>query len=428
MVAVIKAGKSIHRVFNYNENKVKEGVAEIIGAKNYPFDPDKMTVPMRLNRLLRQMELRPHVQVNSVHISLNFSPSENHLDNEKLMEITNAYMEKLGFGKQPFLVYRHHDAGHPHCHVVTTNITSDGGRIDLHHLAAKKSEQARKETEKSFGLVAAEGRQDSPQYELQPIAMGKVKYGRIQSKKAITTVLDGVLPNYRFTSLPELNAVLRQYNVLADRGSENSRIFKANGLVYRILDDQGNPVGVPIKASDFYSRPTLKYLESKYGNNEVKRMPYKGRAKNAIDMALLGGKATLRDLVRALEKQGIHVALRQNDTGIIYGITYVDHTTKCIFNGSALGKQYSAKAIQERCQHALKPGQHLAGNAAQKQTGLQPQAGATAAETKDKTIPLVGGNVLEALLQPEFTSDYLPHQLRGNKKRRKKGKSNNNNQ
>src|SRR5690606_36816460 len=169
-----------------------------IGAENYPFEPDKMTVNMRLNRQVRQSEVRPNVQVNSVHISLNFSPSENQLDNEKLREITRSYIEKLGFGEQPFLGYRHYDAGHPHCHVVTTNITDEGGRIDLHHLAAKKSEQARKETERAFGLVVAEGRQQTPKYQLGPIAMGKVNYGRIQSKKAIARVLDGVVLSYNY--------------------------------------------------------------------------------------------------------------------------------------------------------------------------------------------------------------------------------------
>jgi hypothetical protein len=51
----------------------------------------------------------------------------------------------------------------------------------------------------------------------------------------------------------------------------------------------------------------------------------------------------------SLEKRGINTVLRQNNDGIIYGVTYVDHQTKCVFNGSILGKQYSAKGILERC-------------------------------------------------------------------------------
>jgi len=58
---------------------------------------------------------------------------------------------------------------------------------------------------------------------------------------------------------------------------------------------------------------------------------------------------TLTNLIKALAKEGIAVIPRKNTDGRIYGITYVDHRTKCVFNGSALGKQYSAHGIQQRC-------------------------------------------------------------------------------
>ena len=67
MVAVIKTGHSIHRILNYNENKVKQGVAECIGAGNYPVDPDKMSFTMKLNRFLKQMELNA---VSYTHLTL----------------------------------------------------------------------------------------------------------------------------------------------------------------------------------------------------------------------------------------------------------------------------------------------------------------------------------------------------------------------
>jgi hypothetical protein len=76
MVTVIKTGHSIHRVFNYNENKVRIGVAECIGAGNYLVDHDKMSLTMKMNRLLKQLELNENVTRNSIHISLNFDPSE----------------------------------------------------------------------------------------------------------------------------------------------------------------------------------------------------------------------------------------------------------------------------------------------------------------------------------------------------------------
>jgi len=433
MVTVIKTGHSIHRIFNYNENKVRVGVAQCIGSGNYPVDSDKMSLSMKLNRLLKQLELNENVTRNSVHISLNFHPSESHLPKDKLLEIAEIYMEKIGFGKQPYLVYQHHDAGHPHIHIVSIKVCPDGSRIDMNNIGRNQSEQARKAIEKEFGLVSAEAQKKQEQYKLKPVSVAKVLYGKLQTKMAIQNVLEVVLNQYQYTSLPELNTVLKQYNVMAERGSEDSRVYQHKGLLYRILDVDGNPIGVPIKASLFYNNPTIKTLEGKFKENETKRMPQKARIKNAIDMILSGKKLTLQDLIKTLEKQGIHVALRQSEKGLIYGITYVDHQTKCVFNGSELGKQYSAKAIQERCQQKTVPEQKLPPHSAQKPIGLQPPANAVESETKvhPNAIQIAAPfkeieNILDILMQPEQTSNYLPYQLKRKKKRRKRNNLNNN--
>lgn len=181
MVAIIKTSHSIRSILNYNENKVKAGV-ECIGAGNYPVDMDKMSDTLKLNRFTKRLDLNENAKRNSVHISLNFDPSEND-SKEKLMAIVNCYMEKIGFGKQPYLVYQHHDAGHPHVHVVSINIERDGKRIDPHHLGVRKSEPARKEIEELFGLVKAEGRKKREEFNLKPISVGKGPMEGLNQKK-----------------------------------------------------------------------------------------------------------------------------------------------------------------------------------------------------------------------------------------------------
>ena len=435
MVAVIKPGHSLHRVFNYNENKVKEGEAVCIGAENFPLNAEEMSLKVKLGYLLKRVKLNENVQRNSVHISLNFHPSESHFSKEKLLEIAAVYMQKLGFGQQPYLVYQHHDAGHPHIHLVTTNIQADGKRIDLHHLGIRKSEPARKEIEKMFDLVPAEKQQKRQAFQVKPVDVRKVQYGRTETKRAINNVLDAVLSTYKYTSLPELNAILKQYNIIADRGSEQSRMFKGGGLVYRILDETGKPVGVPIKASDFYNKPILKCLEEKYSQNDTKRQPYKARVKNEIDRLFLGNTLTLEELVRQLERKGIYASLRKSDSGFIYGITYVDHQTKCVFNGSVLGKQYSAKAIQERCgiQEIAKP--PLSPVKEQEAVPAAPfisapKPGLTTA-SKDIGYPPAAtgpGRILDDLMQPEQAADYVPGALKKRSKKKKKRKNISNNQ
>jgi hypothetical protein len=433
MVAIIKTGYAIQKVFYYNENKVKENVAECIGAGNYPIDVDKMSLTVKLNRFLKLLELNENVKRNSVHISINFDPSENY-SKEKLMAIADSYMEKIGFGAQPYLVYQHHDSGHAHIHLVSINVQRDGRRIDMQNIGKNRSEPARKEIEESFGLVKAQGNKNSPNFQIKPITSEKIQYGRSESKKAITNVLGQILSSYKYTSLPQLNAVLKQYNVLADRGNEDSRMFKAKGLMYRILDENGKPIGVPIKASLFYNKPTLKFLEEKFASNTTNQVSDIRRVKNAIDMAFFKAQISLTELVQLLEKEGINTVFRKNAEGLLYGITYVDHTTKCVFNGSTLGKQYSAKAIQERCTSINQEEQKMPNLVTEKLHEIKfetPKSEIVAAlfgddfrDNKYLGSSTIMGQLAEMLTQAEQTSNYLPYELK-NKKKKRRGQSNN---
>lgn len=353
MVAVIKYSESLRNIVNYNENKVKEGVAECIGAANYPKDLEDLTFNNKINRLTKQAALNEGVELNGIHISLNFHPKEK-LSVYKMNNIANTYMEKLGLDDLPYLVYQHHDAGHPHLHIVSVKVRANGKYIDMHNYGKNESSKAREEIERDFGLIKARGRGQDQEYQLQPVNAQKVLYGRTPTKRAITSVLEEVIDHYKFTSLPELNAVLSCYNVYADQGSKDSRIFKNRGLMYRILDEHGEKVGVPIKASDFYNSPTLKKIEALFEDNERTSARFKKDVKHAVDMYFHGKKnLTLEGLQQGLQKQGISTVYRKNDTGLIYGVTFVDHETKCVFNGRTLGPAYGIKGLRDRCDAEL---------------------------------------------------------------------------
>lgn len=409
MVAVIKTSSSIRGILNYNENKVEIGKAECISAVNYPLELEKLSFTSKLNRFLKLAELNTNAKRNTVHISLNFDPSENH-SKEKLAEIAGTYMEKLGFGRQPYLVYQHFDAGHPHCHIVTNNIQRDGKRIDLHLLGVRKSEPARKEIEEIFKLVKAEGRKQKEDFSLNPIDVGRVQYGKAESRKAINSVLNKVLFDYKYSSLPELNAVLNLYNIHADRGSDESRVFKNNGLLYKILDQNSKPIGVPIKASELYSRPTLKFLEGKFKSNEAKKESCKKYVKNAIKLAFFRENIfSPEELSKILERESIHIILRKSNEGQLYGITYVDHKTRSVFNGSSLGKEFSAKGIQESC----------AFNILAFERKYQNSVSTYSENFQDLELrDYVKENLADILLRAEKITDYVPKQFKQKKKKK----------
>jgi len=413
MVAVIKSSASIQNVLQYNENKLKQNVAELIHSMNYGKDTEQLGFTDKIRTLEKLLTLNERTKLNAVHISLNFDPSEK-LDKETLCRIADTYMQRIGFAGQPYLVYQHHDAGHPHLHLVTTNIQRNGKRITMQNIGRNQSEKARKEIEIEFKLVKAQDHQLKQSYEIKPLHVQKVQYGKSDTRRAITTILDSILPNYKYASLPELNAVLRQYNIVADRGKEGSRLYKSNGLLYRILNEKGEKVGIPIKASNIYNKPTLKFLQEKFTRNEVEKQRFKQRLRNAIDFAFV--KTThppLQDLITALSKERIQVVLRQNEHGLIYGMTYIDHATKCVFNGSDLGKEYSANQIHERCKQeaALTP------QAEQKET-LRPVVDEQPTSPQPRYDGLT--EVIRELTQAEYEAQLSPEMRREQAKKRKR--------
>lgn len=416
MVARINTSENMSKVLNYNEHKVRQNEAEILWAQNFLKDAKDLSFSDKIRWFEKFTSLNERTKTNTLHVSLNFDSSEK-LGNDKLIEIANAYMEKIGFGEQPYLIYRHYDAGHPHAHIVSINIRSDGSRISLHNIGRNQSEKARKEIEIDFGLVKAQGKKLDDSLKLIPVSAQKVRLGKSSVKRAISNVLGLVINQYKYSSLPELNAVLKLYNVLADRGEKDSVMYKVNGLVYRVLDDKGNKISPPIKASSFYMKPTLKNLQERFSENEKLKQPHARRIKTAIDYVLLkkAGKG-LDELINDLNKERISVVLRQNKGGIIYGITYVDHQTKCVFNGSDLGKAYSSKMILERT--GITDGKVAPSLAGEKKNIPQPEISlpdSPAAQSQGTESKL-----LEIVASPDKTFDFVPWQLKKKTKNKKR--------
>lgn len=356
MVAKIKTGRSILGAINYNEHKVRLGKAELILAQGYLKDPFDLSFSDKVDRLTDLTKRNERTQVNALHVSLNFAVGEN-IDKWTLQQIADEYMEGLGFGQQPYLVYQHYDAGHPHLHLVSTNIKPDGERISFHLLANRASEQSRKQVELKHGLVKAEDQGKAP-HNIKSISLEQVAYGKSETKRAITNVVSEVMRTYKFTSIPELNAVLNGFNVMADRGSKESRMYEKNGLMYWALDSRGGKVGVPIKASSIYGKPTLKTLEERFALNEVLRKSLKEQLKHTMDDLLSKpiGKTAFH---LKLKQQDIEAIFRHSEDGRLYGVTFVDHKTKAVFNGSDLGKNYSANSLSQifvRSEGSIKPG------------------------------------------------------------------------
>jgi hypothetical protein len=339
VVAVIRSNRSLRSVLHYNEQKVIQGSAICLLAVNFPKDLKHLTFNQKLRRFTLLATLNERVIKNTLHISLNFHPSED-IGTGKLQQIAESYMKKIGFGSQPYLVYSHLDAGHPHLHIVTTNIDPTGRRIDLYYYN-RHVLNAPKEIEQEFQLMRVESRSRKQGYQVDPGVSQRIKYGKTETVQTIAAVLHQVVDVYRYTSLVELNVILNLYNLSASRGREDSQTYKKRGLVYQILNENGKPVGMPVKASLLPEKPVLSLLEQKFQENHAARFPHLQRVRNMVERSLLKPGQTVSGIVRALKNDQIDIVFTQNKQGFQNDILLVDHKTKIVCKGGDLGQQYT---------------------------------------------------------------------------------------
>jgi hypothetical protein len=419
MVVRIITGKSIRAALRYNEQKVGEGKAELLLAHRFLQEPQHLRWEDKLRRFERLTEKNPRVRTNCVHISLNFAMGEE-LPKETLQALATDYMARIGFGGQPYLVYHHLDAAHPHLHIVTTNLQPDGQRISLHNLGRDRSEPARKALEQVYGLTPAEGQKVTPLETLLRLPLSPACYGTSETKRSIAHIVSVVTRTYSYTSLAELNAVLGAFRVQADRGGAQTQMFRRGGLHYRLLDRQGQPAGVPLKASSLPGKPTLAALEKRFAQHKLLRKPLRDKLRQTLEEVLHTHKPQDRaSLAACLQQAQVQVLFRESTGGQVYGVTFLDHGQRAVFNGSELGKAYSAKALLARLSESETPARRQSGNRPLTEAPIQ-----VVVATRQQALSASDGfrapAFLQELLQAEPQAEGLSFELRKHTKKRKR--------
>lgn len=122
MMAKIKQGTSFANAVNYVLNRDEAYIMTLKGIRNgskremiHSFETQA-----RLNAITKPV----------AHISLNFSNEDSHhLTDEKMMQIAQEYIKKMGYDNTQVLMVRHTDREHPHLHLILNRVDFDGKRI-----------------------------------------------------------------------------------------------------------------------------------------------------------------------------------------------------------------------------------------------------------------------------------------------------------
>jgi hypothetical protein len=297
---------NIYIAIRYSEKKITAEVATCIYAGNFLQDAYQLSLAEKHKRFADLISLNQVTQRNTLHMSVNFAPGEEFPD-EKMIDLAIEYMDRIGFGSQPYLVYRHFDAAHPHLHLVTTTIRPDGSNIDLSFFVWKKSMPACRAIEEKYGLVRSGHWKCINQVPGQPGAPKKLIYGKQPIMQAFANILKHVIDNYRFRSLQELNTILRLYNIVADPGKTGSKLQENGGLLYQALDDNGKRIGALVKSSSFDFKPGLKYLSKKFEANQQQDPASLQRIEAVLDRIVRSNPQNLAQVTVALRPDQIAV-------------------------------------------------------------------------------------------------------------------------
>lgn len=343
MVAKINYGSSLYGALAYNGEKVNEGVAKILET-NKVFSPADGThdISACMQDFMAYMPSHVLTKKPVIHISLNPHPDDR-LSDEQFSAIAREYIEKMGYGNQPFVVYKHEDIDRHHLHIVTLAVDERGKKInDGNNFYT--STRILKELEQKYGLIPAQMRKEREAFRLK-----KVCYGDGENlKKQLASVIKPAAKFYHCPSFKEYRALLSTYNICVEevKGDVNGKTYM--GLLYFATDNKGNKVGKVFKSSLFGKSVGYEALQNRFkvSKEKLKEKHLAPKTKVVVTEALKRS-ATREDFRANLHRKGIDVLFRENEQGRLYGITFIDHNNGCVANGSRLGKELSANAVAE---------------------------------------------------------------------------------
>lgn len=335
MVAKISIGNSLYGALVYNGEKLNKERGKLISSnKIYNDGSGSLDIRRAFEDFKRWIPAHTRTERPMMHISLNPHPDDR-LTDAQFSQLADDYMKMMGFENVPFIVFKHEDIDRYHIHIVALRVDTDGRCISDKNNFYKNKKVCR-ELEKKYGLKVAEREKVSPDTPVSKVDPN----GDIKRQVQNTVKLVGM--RWQFQSIGEYNAILGLYNVRCEMtdGKVNGREY--HGLVYFATDDNGNTIATPLKASRLGKFASRTAIEGKFERDKEKIdiKPTKRLVSEA--MTATTGKD---DFIAKLKEKDIDLVLRYNADGRLYGATFVDHNNHVVLNGSRLGREFSANAL-----------------------------------------------------------------------------------
>ncbi|MCP2027410.1 hypothetical protein L1276_002567 [Flavobacterium sp. HSC-32F16] len=423
MIAKIGRGSNLYGALAYNYQKVEKETGQVLFTQNIIQAPDGS---YNVEQLSRSFEL--HLLANRktekpiLHISLNPDPKDN-VSDTNFENMAQDYMRQMGYGNQPFVVFKHTDIDRTHIHIVSVCVDADGRKIS-DKFEKRHSMEVCRMLEKEYGLISAlDKKQEAHNQTFKPV---DYKAGDIKSQMA--SILRHLPKYYQFQTFGAYNAVLSLFNITAQEVKGEYNGIPKLGLVYFALNEKGEKGSSPFKASLFGKSAGYLQLQSQCGQNRIKLKdsPTKGSVKERIE-SVMRNTSNESEFRKKLMQEGISIVVRRNAAGRIYGITFIDHKSRSVWNGSELAKNLSANTFNDWWNNKKTENSAHKSSVSKKDVIIKPETGQspdTADFLINEKMPHAyeqnSFNVLGGLLPQSHTEDYEEHVFDNRMKRKVK--------
>jgi len=340
MIAKISSPSRLAAALGYNFKKVEKHEASVLLVQGLFHDRNEAYSRAQvLADMLRTIPAQCRTKKTVFHCSLNPHPDEK-LSDETLSQIAAEYMEALGYGRQPYIVFRHNDIPRAHIHIVSLRVDSEGRKID-DRFERRRSKRITDALEAKFGLLPSGHSQKKKGVSAQPSAVD-VDAGDI--KRQVAAAVEHVLGRYAFQSVGEMNLVLARFRVTAEEVKTERKGRPFDGIVYAATDADGHKICTPIKASEIGRQVSYAALRRHFEQSKSVVRERSATIRRAIAdvMQTSPDRAEFIDRMRG---HGIETVLRINAAGRLYGITFIDDANGIAVNGSRLGKGFAANVF-----------------------------------------------------------------------------------
>ena len=337
MIAKISSPSRLAAALGYNFKKVEKHEASVLLVQGLFQDRNgRYSRAQVLADMLRTIPERCRTKKTVFHCSLNPHPDEK-LSDEALSRIAAEYMEALGYGAQPYIVFRHNDIPRAHIHIVSLRVDGDGRKID-DRFERRRSKRITDALEAKFGLMPSSPSQKKEGVSAKPSVVD-IDAGDI--KRHVAAAVEHVLGRYAFQSVGEMNLLLVRFRVTAEEVKTERKGRPFDGIVYVATDADGHKICTPIKASEIGRQVSYAALRRHFEQSKSVVRERSGAIRRAIAdvMQTSPDRAAFIDRMRG---HGIETVLRINAAGRLYGITFIDDANGIAVNGSRLGKGFAA--------------------------------------------------------------------------------------